>query len=77
MKNYNQFLLETFNIDSQTLIDILKSLQTGKDQQIVINKLTNNLDSSKRNILMNIVQSNNEELLDYVLQFNLDLNHKV
>ena len=76
MKNYTQFLLEGFNIDSQTLIDILRSLQTGKNQQIVIDKLTKNIDSSKKNILMNIVLSNNEELLDYVLQFDLDLNHK-
>jgi hypothetical protein len=75
MKNYTQFILESFNIDSKTLVDILKSLQTGKDQQIVIDKLTKNIDSSKRNILMNIVQSNNEELLDYVLQFDLNLNH--
>lgn len=79
IKNYNLYLVEEgISVDTEDIIDILKSLENknSKDERL-INKLISKIDNQGKNILMNIVQSNNEELIDYILKFNIiDINHK-
>jgi hypothetical protein len=76
MKDYNTFLLESLKIDSDLLVTILKSLKSGENQQIVIDKIINKEDeTTKKNILMSVVESNDIDLIDYMLQFKINLNH--
>jgi len=78
IKNYNLFLInEGITISNDDIVDIIKSLESEDNKNsLLINRLVNHTDNKGKNVLMNIVQTNNEELIDYVLKFNVDINHK-
>ena len=57
MKNYNNFILENVSLSNKTVIEILKSLSTSKDNTDLINKIINNTDSKNRNILITTTKS--------------------
>lgn len=76
IKNYNLFLInEGITISNEDIVEIIKSLETEDNKNAsLINKLVNHKDNKDVTVLMNIVKSNNEELIDYVLQFNPDIH---
>jgi len=76
IKDYNLFLLkEAISMSNQDIVEIIKSLETKDNKNFaLIKKLVNHKDAQGKTVLMNIIQSNNEELLDYVLNFNPDVN---
>lgn len=76
IKNYNIFLLEKISLEDIDVINIIKSLETGENKDTLLKKLVNNVDTHGRSILMSAVKSNDEKLIDYILKFNPDLNHK-
>jgi len=75
VKNYNNFLLENVSLSLDMIIDIIKRLKGNEDKELV-NKLVNYSDKNGKSVLMSIVQSNNQDLIDYILNFNVDLQHK-
>ena len=79
IKNYNLFLInEGITLENDDIIDIIKSLESEDNKNAaLINRLVNHTDKNGKTVLMNIVQSNNEELIDYVLKFDVDINHKL
>lgn len=76
IKNYNLFLIkEGITMSNEDIIEILKSLETEDNKNAaLINKLVNHKDKKGVTVLMNIVKSNKEDLIDYVLKFKPDLN---
>lgn len=77
IKNYNIFrLYEKISLNDTDVIDIIKSLETGENKDNILKKLVNNIDNQGRSILMSAVKSNDEKLIDYILTFNPDINHK-
>jgi len=78
IKNYNIFLLnEGITLSIEDVIEILEKLESEDNKnQALINKLVNYSDKNGKNVLMNIVQSNNEELVDYILKFDINLEDK-
>ena len=79
IKKYEMFLLnEGISMSNEDIIEILKSLETEDNKNSkLINRLVNYTDKSGKNVLMSVVSSNNEELIDYILSFNIDLNQIV
>lgn len=75
IKNYNAYLLENMMFDHHTIIDILKSLKNTNNDTL-INKILNNTGKIDKSLLMSIVENNDESLVDFILQFNVDINHK-
>ncbi len=75
IKKYNNYLLEKMMFDEQTIIDILKSLKKTNDTKL-INKIINKKDNKDKSLLMNIVEANDESMIDFILQFNVDINQK-
>jgi len=78
IKNYNLFRInESITISNGDVIDIVKSLESEDSRnEKLINKLVNHTDTKGKNVLMSIIQSNDEELIDYILKFDIDINHK-
>jgi len=77
IKNYNLFLLkENVKLSSDDIIDIIKSLSTDDKNSKLVNKLVNYVDEQGKTILMDLVQKNKIDLIDYILKFNIDINHK-
>ena len=78
IKNYNLYLLnEGVTVSNEDIVDILKSLESKDNKNAaLIKRLVNTTDNKGKSVLMNIAQSNNEELIDYVLKYNVDINHK-
>jgi ankyrin repeat protein len=76
IKNYNLFLLENIKLSSSDVIDIIKSLSTDDKNSKLVNKLVNYADNNGKTILMDIVQKNKIDLVDYILKFKVDINHK-
>lgn len=76
IKNYNLFLLENIKLSSSDVIDIIKSLSTDDKNSKLVNKLVNYTDNNGKTILMDLVQKNKSDLVDYILKFNIDINHK-
>lgn len=76
IKNYNLFLInEGITMSNEDIVDILISLETEDNRNAaLINKLVNHKDNKGVTVLMNIVKSNKEDLVDYVLKFNPDIN---
>jgi len=76
IRNYKLFLLkEGVNLSNNDVIDIIKALETEDNRNSkLINKLVNNADNRGKTVLMSIVQQNDEELVDYILKFNIDIN---
>jgi len=75
---YNLFLAESITMSNEDVVDILKSLETEDNKNsVLINRLINKVDNKGKSVLMTIVQSNNEELVDYILKFNVDINHTI
>lgn len=72
INNYQNFLIETVSMSLDMVIDIIKSLKGDENKQMV-NKLVNYSDKNGKTVLMSIVLSNNQELIDYILTFNVDL----
>jgi len=79
IKKYNMFLLnENISMSNEDIIEILKSLETEDNKNsALINRLVNYSDKSGKNVLMSVVSSNNEDLIDYILKFKVDLNQVV
>ena len=77
IKNYNIFKLnEGITLSSKDIVDILKNLETSNNKnEELINRLINYKDKKSVNMLMHIVSSKNKELIDYILKFNIDLQH--
>lgn len=72
---YNLYL-ENIAMSNEDIVEILKSLETEDNRNAaLINRLANKIDNKGKSVLMTIVQSNNEELVDYILKFNADINH--
>jgi hypothetical protein len=77
IKNYNLFLLkENVKLSSDDIIDIVKSLSTDNKNSKLVSKLVNYVDEQGKTILMDLVQKNKIDLIDYILKFNIDINHK-
>jgi hypothetical protein len=76
IKDYNLFLLkEAITMSNEDIVEIIKSLETKNNKNaVLIKKLVNHKDRQGKTVLMNIIQSNNEELLDYVLKFKPEIN---
>jgi len=72
INNYQNFLIETVTMSLDMIIDVIKSLKGDENKQMV-NKLVNYSDKNGKTVLMSIVLSNNQELIDYILTFNVDL----
>lgn len=75
INNYKTFLLENVSMKLDMVIDIIKSLK-GDENKELVNRLINYSDKQGKTVLMNIVQTNNQELIDYILKFNIDLQIK-
>lgn len=76
IKKYSTFIItEGVNLPNEDIVDILKNLedQDNKNSKL-INKLVNSTDKNGKNVLMNIVEGNNEELIDYILKFNPNIH---
>jgi len=78
IKKYNLFLInEGITFSNDDIIDIIRSLESEDNKNsALIKKLVNHADKSGKNVLMNIVQTGDYELVDYVLKFDVDINHK-
>ena len=75
---YNLFLAESITMSNEDVVDILKSLETEDNKNAaLIKRLVNKEDNKGKNVLMTIVQSNNEELVDYILKFDVNINHTI
>ncbi len=75
VNNYQTFLLENVSMKLDMIIDIIKSLK-GDENKELVNRLINYSDKQGKTVLMSIVQSNNQELIDYILKFDIDLQIK-
>lgn len=75
IKKYNLYL-EKISLENSDVINILQSLETGKDKDIIIKKLINNIDNNGKNILMQVVQTNDEKMIDFILKYKIDINYK-
>jgi len=73
------FLLnENISMSNEDIIEILKSLETEDNKNsILIKRLVNYTDKSGKNVLMSVVSSNNIDLIDYILKFDVNLNQVV
>ncbi len=74
IKKYQQYLIENVLLSNDIIIEIIKSLEGG-DNSKLLNKLINYSDSKGKSVFMSILQTKNSELIDYVLNFEIDLNH--
>jgi len=72
INNYQNFLLETVSMKVDVIIDIIKTLK-GNENKELVDKLINYADKNGKTVLMSIVQSNNQELINYILKYNVDL----
>jgi len=75
IKKYSLYL-EKITIENSDVISILRSLETGQNKEIIIKKLVNNVDNNGKSTLMQVVQSNDENLIDFILKYKIDINHK-
>lgn len=75
INNYQTFLLENVSMSLEMIINIIKSLK-GNENKELVNKLTNYADKNGKTVLMSIVQSNNQELIDYILKYKINLQAK-
>jgi len=75
IKNYKLFLFENVTLSLDMVINIIRSLK-GDENKELVNKLVNYSDKKGKNVLMTVVQSNNLELIDFILGFDVDLQHK-
>lgn len=70
--NYQNFLLENVSMSLEMVVNIIKSLK-GDENKKLVNKLINYSDKNGKTVLMSIVQSNNQELIKYILTLKVDL----
>lgn len=79
IKKYNLFLInEGITLSNEDIIDVIRSLESEDNKNSkLISRLVNHTEKSGKNVLMNIVQDDDEELVDYVLKFDVDINHKM
>lgn len=74
---YKIFLLnESITMSNEDIVEIIKSLETedNKNEKLIKRLVNHTSDKSGKTVLMNIVQSNNEELIDYILKFDININ---
>jgi len=75
IKQYNQYLItENIILSIDIIVDIIKSLD-GSNNSKLVNELISQTDKQGKSMLMSIVQSNNNELVDYILKFDVDIHH--
>lgn len=70
LKNYHKYILENIQISLDMIIDILKDTKNPD----IINKLVNYSDKNGKSVLMSVVHSNRMDLVDFILQYDVDLN---
>lgn len=76
IKKYNLFLMnEGISMSNEDIVEIIKHLEDNESKNsALIKKLVNHEDKNGKTVLMNIVQSKNEELIDVVLKYVDDIN---
>lgn len=76
IKRYNDFLFENVNMSIDMIINIIKSLKKSDDNDELVNKLINYSDKNGKTVLMSISQSNNQDLIDFILKLDVDVENK-
>jgi len=78
INNYKTFLLnEGISMSNEDIVEIIKHLEDNEQKNAtLIKKLVNHENKNGKTILMNVVQSNNEDLIDTILKYVDDI-HKV
>lgn len=77
IKNYNIFRLnEGITLSSKEIVDILRNLEASNNKnEELINRLISYTDNKGVNMLMHITMTKDQDLIDYILKFNIDKSH--
>jgi len=77
IKNYNLYKLnEGITLSSKEIVDILRNLEASNNKnEELINRLISYTDNKGVNMLMHITMTKDQDLIDYILKFNIDKSH--